>query len=138
MAGIFNIALRLRDQHIFMWQPLKILSLFKTSILIQIFWKPKTFFEKSVSSAESTYIGNARFPYKTALSETNTKKNRVRSTKRIYHKEQSFPSNYLLKKQSSFDVPTTQMSMFTRFRKHQSFIWGCFFSISILKWVQIT
>ena len=138
MAGIFNIALRLRDQHIFMWQPLKILSLFKTSILIQIFWKPKTFFEKSVSSAESTYIGNARFPYKTALSETNAKKNRVRSTKWTYHKEQSFPSNNLLKKQSSFDVPATQMSMFTRFRKHQSFIWGCFFSISILKWVQIT
>ena len=76
----------------------------------------------TVFLVESIYIGNATFPYKTALSETNAKKNRVRSTKWIYHKEQSFPSNYLLKKQSSFDVPTTQMSMFTRFRKHQSFI----------------
>ena len=76
----------------------------------------------TVFLVESIYIGNATFPYKTALSETNAKKNRVRSTKWTYHKEQSFPSNNLLKKQSSFDVPATQMSMFTRFRKHQSFI----------------
>ena len=44
---------------------------------------------------ESTKIENAPFPFKTALSETNVKTNRMVSTKWTYHKERSFSGNYL-------------------------------------------
>ena len=43
---------------------------------------------------ESTKIDNITFPYKTALSEANVKKNRMGSTKWTYHKERSFASNH--------------------------------------------
>ena len=43
---------------------------------------------------ESSKIENATFPYKTALSETNVKTNRMESTKWVYHNERSFASNY--------------------------------------------
>ena len=46
--------------------------------------------------AESTKIENALFPYKTVVSETNVKTNRLVSTKRTYHKEWSFASNYFI------------------------------------------
>ena len=42
--------------------------------------------------AECTTIENAIFPYKTVLPETNVKRNRMGSTKWIYHKERSFAS----------------------------------------------
>ena len=42
---------------------------------------------------ESTEIGNVTFLYKTALSETYVKMNRMKSTKWTYHKERSFASN---------------------------------------------
>ena len=43
---------------------------------------------------ESTKIENASFPYKTAISETNVKTNKVVTTKWAYQKERSFTSNY--------------------------------------------
>ena len=44
----------------------------------------------------STKIENAAFLYKTVLSEANVKTNRMRNTKRNYHKEQRFASNYFI------------------------------------------
>ena len=43
---------------------------------------------------ESTKSENSSFPYKTAISETDVKTNRMVATKWTYHKERSFASNY--------------------------------------------
>ena len=76
---IFKIALRLRDRHVFMWQPLEILNDFNTLTLKQIFWKRKTFFKKLEYSflVESTKIESAIFLCKTAPSQANVKANRM-------------------------------------------------------------
>ena len=94
--GIFKIALRLRDRHVFMWQSVKVSNVFNTLILKQIFWKTKTFFKKLEYRflVETTKIENTSFPFKTVLSEANVKTNRMATTKWTYHKEWSFPSNY--------------------------------------------
>ena len=42
---------------------------------------------------ETTNIENTSFPFKTALSETNVKANRMATTKWTNHKEWSFASN---------------------------------------------
>ena len=90
VLGIFKIALRLRDGHIFPWLSVKVLNVFKT--LKQIFWKTKTFLKKLEYSflVESTKIENVSFPYKTATSEANVKTNSLLTTKWTYHKERSF------------------------------------------------
>ena len=44
---------------------------------------------------ERIKIEKASFPYKIAISEANVKTNRMVTTKRVYHKELSFASNYL-------------------------------------------
>ena len=36
----------MRDRHVFMWQSVKILNVFDTLNLIQVFWKTETFFKK--------------------------------------------------------------------------------------------
>ena len=58
----------------------------------------KTFFKKLEYCflVESTKIENASFPYKTAMSETNVKTNRMGSTKWNCHKERSFVRNYFI------------------------------------------
>ena len=58
-----------------MWQSVKILNVFNTLTLKQIFWETKAFFEKLGYGflVESTKIENASFPYKTAISEANVK-----------------------------------------------------------------
>ena len=43
---IFKIAVRLRDQQVFMWRSVKTLNIFSTSNLKQIFQKTITFFKK--------------------------------------------------------------------------------------------
>ena len=98
MLGIFKIALRLRDWHVFMWQSVKVSNVFNTLTLKQIFWKTKTFFKKLEYCflVESTKIENASFPYKSAISEANVKTNRMVTTKWTYHKERSFASNYFI------------------------------------------
>ena len=90
------MTLRLRDGHVFMWQSVKILNVFSTLTLKQIFWKMKTFFKKLDYRflVESTKIEEVSFPYKTIISEANTKKNRMVITKWTYHKEQRCTSNY--------------------------------------------
>ena len=95
IPGVFKIAFRLRDRHVFMWQAIELLNLFITLTLKQIFWKAQTFFIKLDYrfSVESTKIENVTYPYNTALSETNVKASRMVSTKWNDHKEWSFPSN---------------------------------------------
>ena len=75
---------------------MKVLNVFNTLTLIQIFWKTKTFFKKLENRflVESTEIENASFPYKTVISELNVKTNRMASTK--FTKKRSFASNYLI------------------------------------------
>ena len=98
IQGIFKIAFRLRDRHIFMWQSVEILKVFNTLTIKQIFWKTKSFFKKLEYCflIESTKIENASFPYKTATPEANVKTNKIRRTKCTYHKKWSFASNYFI------------------------------------------
>ena len=58
----------------------------------------KTFFKKLECRflVETTEIENTSFPFKTAMSETNVKTNRMATTKWTYHKEWSFTSNYFI------------------------------------------
>ena len=95
VLGIFKIALRMRDRYVFMWQSVKVLNVFNTLTLIQIFWKTKAFFKNLEYRflVETTKIENTLFPFKTALSEANVKTNRMVTTKWIYHKDWSFASN---------------------------------------------
>ena len=81
-----------------MWQSVKILNIFNTLTLKQIFWKTKTFLKKLEYRflVESAKIENTSFPYKTAVSEANVKANRMVTTKWISHKERSFASNYFI------------------------------------------
>ena len=94
----FQIDLRLRDWHVFMWQSVEVSDVFNTLTLKQIFRKTKTFFKKLEHRflVATTEIENTSFPFKTALSETNVKVNRMANTKWTYHKEWSFASNYFI------------------------------------------
>ena len=96
LVEIFTTALRLRDRRVLMWQLLKILNVFNTLILKQIFWKTKISLKKleELFLDENTKIENATFLRKTSPSEDNMKANWMGSTKWNYHKERSFPSNY--------------------------------------------
>ena len=62
-----------------MRQSVKFSNVFNTLTLKQIFWKMKTFFKKLEYRflVETTEIENTSFPFKTALSETNVKTNRM-------------------------------------------------------------
>ena len=81
-----------------MWQSVKILSVFNTLTLKEIFWKTKTFLKKLEYHflVESTKIESASFPYKTSILEANVKTNRMVATKWTYHEERSFASNYFI------------------------------------------
>ena len=83
VLGIFKIALRLRDRHVFWRQSIETLNVFNTLTLKQIFWKTKTFFKKLEYCflVKSTNIENTSFPYETAISKANVKTNRMVSTK---------------------------------------------------------
>ena len=98
VLGIFKIALRLRDRHAFMRLSVKILNVFNTLTLKQIFWKTKTFVKKLEYRflVQSTKIQNASFLYKIVISEVNVKTNRMVTTKWTYHKERSFASKYII------------------------------------------
>ena len=80
-----------------MWQSVKILNIFSTLTLKQIFYKTKSFFKKLEYRflVERNKIEKASFPYKTATSEANVKTNRMVTTQWGYHRERSFASNYL-------------------------------------------
>ena len=56
---------------------------------------------------KSTKIEKATFPYKTGLSETNVKTNRMGGTKWTYHRERSFASNYFIFSKFYFSLRTS-------------------------------
>ena len=63
------------------------------------FLKKENLFSKTwstVFSVKSVKIENRTFLYNTALSEANVKTNGMGSSKRTYHKELNFASNYLI------------------------------------------
>ena len=128
------------------WKLWTFLILYLWADLTQIFWKTKTFFKKLEYAflVESAKIENASFPYKTALSQANIKTNRMVSTKWIYHKERRFASNYFFfcwKFCFSLRTSSKELIWCTNepnahirtFRDRCSFIWRCFFPVSILK-----
>ena len=57
-------------------------------------WLPLTF--SICLHNETTKTENTSFPFKTAMSEANVKRNRMATTKLTYHKEKSFTSNYFI------------------------------------------
>ena len=81
-----------------MQKSVKVSNGFNTLTSKQVFWKTKTYFKKLEYRplVETTKIKNAPFPFKTAQSEANVKTNRMPTTKWTFHKEWSFPSNYLI------------------------------------------
>ena len=93
---IFKIVLRLRNRHVFMRQSVEILKVLSILTLRLIFWKMETFFKilEHNFSVENSKMENASFPYSTAISEANVKK--MVTTKRIFHKERVFASNYFI------------------------------------------
>ena len=127
-----------------MWQSVQIFNVFNALNLKKFFWKSKTFFKKLeyYFLVESTNIENAFIPYKTFMSETNVKTNRMVSTKWTYHKEPSFASNYFFWK-FCFSSRTSYKELIQStndqnvhihtFCKRWNFVWGCFFRVSILK-----
>ena len=138
---IFKKALRLRDRHVFIWQLMKILNVFNTLTLKQI-WKTKSFFKKLEYRflVESIEIENASFPYKTTISEANVKTNRMENTKWTYHKERSFDCNYLFSWKFCFslrtyykvlirctNIPNAHIGTFCKRALFRSFIWRSFF-----------
>ena len=146
VLGIFKIALSLKDRHVFMWQSVKILNFFNGLTLKQLFCKTKTFFKKLgyCFSFESTKFENASFPCKTGISEGNVNTNKMVTTKWTYRKERSFASNYfiiiiiIVFFFGNF-VPTelicctnNQNDHICTFCKRWSFIWRCFFLVSVL------
>ena len=94
VLGIFKIALRLRDRHVFVWELVETLNIFNTVTLKQNSWKTKTFFQKIEATflVERTKIENASFPFQTVTSEASVKTNTMVGTKWTYHKERSFAS----------------------------------------------
>ena len=77
---------------------MKVSNVFNTLTLKQTFWKMKTFFKKLEYRflVENTEIENTLFLFKTALSETNVKINRMATTNWTYRKEWIFASNYFI------------------------------------------
>ena len=100
---------------------------FKTNFL-----ENETFFKKLGYRffVENTKIENASFSYKTAMAKDIVKTNKMLITKRIYHKELSFASNYFIF--SFFVGSTTQMSIFLLFVSTGVLYEDVFFPVSVL------
>ena len=127
-----------------MWQWVNSLKVFNTLTLKQISWKKKTFFKKLEYRflVESTKIKNASFPYKTAISEANVKKNKMLTKNGPITKNGVLPVTTLFFWKFCFSLRTTYTefvfctnnpnALFCTFFKRWSFIWRCFFPVSIL------
>ena len=75
---------------------MKVLNVFNTLTLKQIFWKTKIFLRKLEDRflVESTKIENASFPDKTTISEANVKKNKTENG--VLPVTTSFFKNFIL------------------------------------------
>ena len=141
VLGIFKIALRLRNRHVFMWQSVKILNVFNTLTLKHIFWKTKTFFKKLKYRflVESTKIKNALFLYKAAISEViNVKTNRMVTTKDgVLPVTNLFFWKFYFSLRASYNeliwCTNNPNAHILTPCKCWAFIWRCFFPVSILK-----
>ena len=141
---MFKIALCLRDQHVFMWQSVQVLSVFNTFTLKNIFWWTKSFLKKLEHSffVESVKTEISSFSYKTAISEANVRTNRMVSTKWTYRKKRSVASNLFFGKlrfslRASYkelicctSYPNVNIRTFC---KCWSFLWRCLFPVGILE-----
>ena len=128
-----------------MWQSVKILNVFSTLTLKQIFWRIKTFFKKLEYRflVESTKIENASFPYKTVISEANVKTNKMVTKNGPIRKKEVLPVTTLFFWKFCFSLRTSYKELICctnnpnahicTFCKRWRFIWGCFFPVSILK-----
>ena len=78
-----------------MWQSVKVFNIFKYINFNSNFLENETFFKNLEYRflVETTKIENTSLPFKTTLSESNVKTNRMAATKWTYHKEWSFASN---------------------------------------------
>ena len=122
---------------------MKILNVFNTLTLKQIFWKTNIFLKKLEYCflVESIKIENASFPYKTAISEANVKTNKMVTTKWTCQEERSFASNYFIFLKILFQYKNFYKDLtcctsnpnahICTFCKRWSFIRRCF--VSILK-----
>ena len=122
------------------------MNVLNTLTLNQISWKTRNIFKKLEYCflVKSTKIENASFSYKTAISEVNVKIKKMLSTKWTCHKERSFASNYFFFFwKFCFSLRTSSKELIwcandpnahiRTFCKCWSFIWGYFFTVSILK-----
>ena len=78
---------------------------------------------------ETSKIEKTSFPFKTALSEANVKRNRMATTKWAYHREWCFASNYFF---FFFFLRFASNVYIGIFRNYSSLILECFFPESIL------
>ena len=127
-----------------MRQSVEISNAFNTLTLKQIFWKTKTFFKKLEywflkALRLKTYHFHTKLPYQKPM----LRQIKWVSTKWIHHKERSFTSNYFIFLKILFQLKTSYKELIlciidpnvhiSTFCKHWSFIWRCFFPVSILK-----
>ena len=140
---IFKITLRLRYRHVFLWQPLEILNVFITLSLNLIFWKTKHFLKKLeyCFSVQSIKIESAIFQHKTALPEANAKTKKWEVQNGPITKAGVLPVATLFFWKFCFRVTDSSKELIRcinnpnvhihTFRKRWSFIWRCFFSVSL-------
>ena len=94
---------------------------------------------------ENTKIESTSFPFKTALSGANVKRNRMATTKWTFHKEWSFASNHFIFLENLFQLENLLKRVnlmyqrpkcpYSYFHKRWSLILGCFFPVSIRNWI---
>ena len=135
-----------------MWQSVEVLNFFSILTFKQIFWETETFFKKLEYHflVENTKIENALFPYKVAISETNVKTNRMVSANGPITKNEILTLCYFLFLTLCYFLFQLNIShkeliwctndpnfYICTFCKCWSFIWQCFFPVSILKHFRI-
>ena len=135
----------MRDRPVFMRQSMKVLNVFNTLTLIQVFWKTKSSFKKLdyYFLVKTTKIENTSFPFKTALSEANVKTIGMSPTKWTTDKQWSFGSNYFIFLEIFFqfqNILKRANLMYQRpkysysyFCKRWSLTLGCFFLLVSLR-----
>ena len=87
---------------------------------------------------ERTMMKNTTFHYKTVLSKTNVKRNKIGSTKRAYHLKWGLFTNYFMFLKIYFEYVVILMSKYPNVQMHifsncLNFILLCIFPVSILK-----
>ena len=136
MLGIFKIALRLREQHAFLWQSLKIFERFQYFNFETNFLKTETFFKKLEYCflAEITKTENyTKLPcQKLILIEWGLQNGPITKKGVLPVTHFSVWKTLFQLKNLIWCTSYPNVHIFT-FRRRWSFIWGCFFM-----WVSLT